>query len=1202
MTGVSYQRPLGPGAPGLALPPAEQAAAAALAAIETSARLGRRPVLQVHAHGITASLAEWPGSVRRQNGPRARQAISGLLGQRHRASEHRGAEWLTVSLETAPGAALGPDPRGPRLAAVARDGLLTVTVICPPGDPWWRARAAVAETFAEILAATLEHPQQPIAQAHGLSLASEQRVIRLAGHAASYGPFVPVPALVEWQADRHPNRPAIIFRDTALSYARLDQLANGLARTLAGRGVRKGQLVPVLIGNSPELPIAWLALMKLGAPFVPLDPAWPQERLGTVLDLLAPCVVLHRAATPPPPAARPLALPVDAASIRPSIGRQGTALDPADLIYGIFTSGSTGTPKCALNTHAGLANRLAFMTRYFAATGDEVVLQNSRHTFDSAFWQLFWPLTTGARCVIPAQGDFLNLEHTIDTVGAYSITITDFVPSIFNVLVALADGDASARAKLSSLRHLVVGGEEINPPMAHRLMTMLPGVTITNGYGPTETSIGVVFHRVTAGDGDTIPVGRPISNAYALIVDSSLNLLPPGATGEIAIGGVCVGAGYHRDPDGTARAFPANPVPAIPGDRLYLTGDLGYFDEHGRLCLTGRKDSQVKIGGVRIELGEIEVAAQNCPGVRHATVLSGRLASRKVLALFAAGQDGLTEAALRRRLLRALPRTSVPRYILVLREMPLTDNGKVDRRALRGLLDRKLASDAARLGPAQPGGLAGQVLSALRTVLGHPDLTPATPFPEAGGDSIHAVHAAAVLTSVCGVPVGVADVLDCPTAAALTSRIEQRRAAGGQLEPAAALMERDAVPPASAAAVPGPSRPGLVPATVLVTGGTGFVGSRLVHELLSTTGLRVVALVQAADDTRARARLSGGLAWRGLWRPEFSRRLVVYGADLSKPGLGLPESRWQDLAVRCDLVLHCGALVNFLYDYRAHRAVNVAGTAELLRLAADGQAKPFLQVSTLGALSGAIAGGAGRRGPGLLPEDTGAGALPAPDGGYSQSKWVAERYLQAARERGAVITIVRPGEVMPAADNGWPNPRALTHLLLAAFARLGCVPDVPIRSDYTPVDYLARRVVAALLDPAAQGADLNVFRPGSVDFTALLPQAGRPVQAVPAAEFVLRINDAARRSGDPGLATLQALLPPAAGAGGGAGRLLRDQLAGLLTDNPRWYGRSRCRALEQRHGLDDGGAGPAPLGAYLAWLPAGDGDADAAAGPQARNR
>jgi amino acid adenylation domain-containing protein len=721
VTGVSYQRSLEPAAASPELPPAEHAAVAALAAIETSARLGRRPAIQIRAGGTTASLAEWPGSVRRQTGPRARQAISGLLSRRPRASEHRGAEWLTVSLEisptagpapaagsptagpapaTRPAAATrpGPDPRGPHLRAQIRDGILAVTVTCPPGDSWWRARAAVAETFAEILACALEQPAAPIAQARGISPASEQRVLRQAGHAVSYGPFVPVPALIEWQADRHPNRAAIVFRDTTVSYARLDQLANGLARTLAARGVRHGQLVPVLIGNSLELPIAWLALMKLGAPFVPLDPAWPADRIAKALDLLAPQLVLHRAATPPA-TATPQALPVDATRIKPSIGRPGTPLSDTDLIYGILTSGRSdhsghsgraSTPKCALNTHAGLANRLAFMTRYFAATGDEVVLQNSRHTFDSAFWQMFWPLTTGARCVIPVQGDFLNTERTIGTVGAYAITVTDFVPSAFNVMVALADGDTQARARLSSLRHVIVGGEEINPQMAHRLMAMLPGVSVTNGYGPPETAIGVVFHRVTAGDGDTIPVGRPISNCYALVVDSSLNLLPPGATGEIAIGGVCVGAGYHRDPDRTARAFPANPVPAIPGDRLYLTGDLGYFDERGQLCLTGRKDSQVRIGGVRIELGEIEVAAENCPGVRHATVLSGRLASRKALALFVAGEDGLTEAVLRRRLVRALPRGSVPRYILVLREMPLTDHGKVDRRALRGLLDRRL--------------------------------------------------------------------------------------------------------------------------------------------------------------------------------------------------------------------------------------------------------------------------------------------------------------------------------------------------------------------------------------------------------------------------------------------------------------------------------------------------------------------------------
>ncbi|MEP7024333.1 MAG: AMP-binding protein, partial [Actinomycetota bacterium] len=267
------------------------------------------------------------------------------------------------------------------------------------------------------------------------------RVLRLAGRPVSYGPFQPVPEVIGRQADRHPNRPAVTFGADTLSYARLDQLANGLAQLLARRGVTAGQLVPVLMENSLELPVACLALMKLGAPYVPLDPGWPPVRVRAALDAVAPPLLLRRSGTAVPPGYRDLALAVDARQIRGAIGRPDPALGPSDLIYGVFTSGSTGPPKCALNTHGGLANRLAFMSRYLAATGDEVVLQNSRPTFDSAFWQMFWPLTTGGRCIIPPPGDFLNLEHTIDTIAAHGVTCTDFVPSIFNTLVSLADGD-----------------------------------------------------------------------------------------------------------------------------------------------------------------------------------------------------------------------------------------------------------------------------------------------------------------------------------------------------------------------------------------------------------------------------------------------------------------------------------------------------------------------------------------------------------------------------------------------------------------------------------------------------------------------------------------------------------------------------------------------------------------------------------------
>jgi non-ribosomal peptide synthetase component F len=228
-------------------------------------------------------------------------------------------------------------------------------------------------------------------------------------------------------------------------------------------------------------------------------------------------------------------------------------------IYGIFTSGTTGVPKCALNRHGGLAKRFAFMTRYFAATGDEIVLQNSGHTYDSSLWQLCWPLTTGGRTVLPVQGEFLNLHRTIDTIAHYGVTATDFVSSIFSALVATVDGDERAQRKLSCLRHVVVGGEEINPRAVHRMRELLPGLRVTNGYGPTETSIGMIFHPVSASDGETIPLGRPIDNCFAVIVDDELRPLPAGTVGEIAIGGACLGAGYHANPEATAAVFPPPP-------------------------------------------------------------------------------------------------------------------------------------------------------------------------------------------------------------------------------------------------------------------------------------------------------------------------------------------------------------------------------------------------------------------------------------------------------------------------------------------------------------------------------------------------------------------------------------------------------------------------------------------------------------------
>ncbi|MER0240499.1 amino acid adenylation domain-containing protein [Streptomyces sp. HSW2009] len=991
--------------------------------------------------------------------------------------------------------------------------------------------------------------------------------------------FQSVPAMIEAAADRFPDRPAVTHDGRTLSYRTLDALAGGLADELAGRGLRRGDVVPVALGNSLELPVTLLALMKLGAVFVPVDAAWPTERLAVALALLAPRAVLCADPRQVPPAHRALAVRVPPVERLPTAaGRRAVEFDPSEAIYGFFTSGTTGTPKCAINVHGGLANRFRFMSRYFHATGDEVVLQNSRHTFDSSLWQLLWPLTEGGRTVLPVHTDFLDLRRTITTISAHRITAADFVSSVFNALVATVEDDPDALAALASLRWLIVGSEPVNPRTVRRLTSLLPDLHVTNGYGPTEASIGMAFHPMSAADRDTVPVGRPIDNCAAVIVNERLEALPAGHTGEIAIGGACLGAGYLGAPAATAAAFVPNPFPdLVPTDRLYLTGDLGSMDEQGRLFCAGRKDAQVKIGGVRIELGEVKAAAESCPGVVQAEALvaeharEGAAGPGRWLALFAVCADGAGVDEVLAHLRGTLPRTSVPRRVLLLPRMPLGDNGKTDLRELAHVLDRRVAAEAAEtVEGAAPDELGGRVLWAMRAALNLPRLDPDDHFFDSGGDSltalsvVNAVRAGFDLPQLCA-----QDVFDQPTAARLTLLAETYRADGAVHEREEELLARDALtplPPVRAAAADAGE-----PRTVLVTGATGFVGAQVVHEWLATAAdTEVVCLVRAGSDARAGERVVGSLRERGLWRPEFADRLRAYAADLALPGLGLAAQVRRDLAHGPDLVLHCGALVNFLFDYRAHRRANVLGVAELLGLAGEGRPVPLHHVSTLAALQGARADH-----PAGVPEGCDLRRVPAPPGGYNRSKWVAEQQVAAARRQGATVTVLRLGEVMPATASGLANPAALTHLLLTAVARLGVRPAAQMVSDYTPADYAARRIVHAVRDRSVWGTDLHLLHPASVDFGTLLTELPAAPQPVPCADFLALLRKEATDGGRES-AALAALLPDPDHADEDELRVAFEE---LLTDNPRHYRSDACRGAERRWGLNDGSLDE-PVAAY----------------------
>ncbi|MET9552038.1 amino acid adenylation domain-containing protein [Streptomyces sp. NPDC006645] len=1057
-------------------------------------------------------------------------------------------------------------------------GQLSVEFHCPPGDAWERAAAAVAEMQGELLGSVLSDPDLPLDGAAALSETTLSEVLGpLAGTAVDQGPWRGVPEQILAVARSSPDAVAVHAADGSLTYRQFTYHAHALAARIRAVAPGPGTLLPVLVADGLALPVSWAAAMIAGIGYVPVDPRWPTRRITQILDLLdAPAVLCaDPAAVPAAHRDRALAVELTVPDGHRTYDGPPDVPGPApdDVIYGVYTSGTTGTPLCAVNLHRGLTNRLAFMNRWFGTPPDrhEVVLQNTRHTFDSAFWQLFWPLTNGGTTVVPTSGEHLDLQHTIDLIDTHAVTVTDFVPAVLSALLTLLKRQPATVERLRSLRHLVVGGEQISPQDVHAIRELLPGLRVSNAYGPSEAAIGMIFHEVTAEDGDDIPLGRPIDNCSAVVVDADGRPLPPGATGEIVIGGACVGAGYHGEPRRTAERFFDSPWPdRLPG-RMYHTGDFGYVDAEGRFHFGGRIDHQIKMGGVRVEAGEIETLSLACDGVRQAVALvTGSAESRELVLVTTGTADN---RAVLSHLRARLPRTSVPRRVVVLDEMPLTEAGKIDRRRLAVQIQAQLQApiqvavparrpDSAPSAPAT-GTATGTdpVLAILRSALRRPDFTEDEDFFAAGGNSLQAVLAVVELSDRFGVDIGVRDMVDRPTAAGLRQLIARR----GRVEvpstaelvaaDLAALTTTADSAGAAAAATRRDRRRTRAPRTVLLTGATGFVGTWLLYELLERTDLTVLCLTRGRDDSHARRRLLEALSAQGLGHvtndPAYTARITALTGDLARPGFGLTAPRWRSLTEECDLIVHAGALVNLLYDYRMHREPNVLGTAEMIRLAREAGGIPLHYVSTLGVLYDHALTSAEP-----VPEDVDITGVTPPSSGYSLSKWVAERLVREAGDLPA--TVLRLGEVMPAVETAVPNPTALTHLLLTAFERLGAVPRATIRSDYSPVDTIARTIVDAVQDPAMPGRASHLFSAGSVRFDEL---AGARAERVPCARFLSRLRTAAA-AGDAELAALLAIIEHRAGGRADDEARIRDVLENLLQDNPALFSTSITRPKE----------------------------------------
>ena len=541
--------------------------------------------------------------------------------------------------------------------------------------------AGIPRYLDRLLREMAAHPEAPVSSLEMLPEDERERLLSGWNRTAAEYPADCIHEQFEKQAHWTPDTPAVTFQNRGLSYRQLDEQSNQLARYLMQLGVGPETLVALSMERSLDLMVGLMAILKAGGAYVPLDPIYPVRRMEMVLADARPLVVLtqqklaERFSGP----ASVVAVDRDRAEIaRESSDRLGWHATPENLAYVIYTSGSTGNPKGVMIEHRNVVNFFTAMDRVIGSAEPGVWLAVTSISFDISVLELLWTLARGFHVVLQGDAVERGTEYAIEgQIRRHGVTHLQCTPSLVRMLA----GDREPLQALRELKMLLLGGEALPAVLAAEIRSAI-SAQFFNMYGPTETTIWSTTHPVKE-IGGRVPIGRPIANTQTYILDRFGRPMPVGAAGELYIGGAGVARGYLNRPELTAERF--LPDPFLGNGRMYRTGDLVRYLPDGAIEYLERMDFQVKIRGFRIELGEIEAVMERYPGVRQAVaaVREEKPGDKRLIAyvVLEPGAPPGTEG-LRAHLREQLPEYMVPAAFVRLEAMPLTDNGKVDRKAL----------------------------------------------------------------------------------------------------------------------------------------------------------------------------------------------------------------------------------------------------------------------------------------------------------------------------------------------------------------------------------------------------------------------------------------------------------------------------------------------------------------------------------------
>ena len=571
-------------------------------------------------------------------------------------------------------------------------------------------------------------------------------------------------------AASHPDRVALSSGEARLTTGELDQSANRLAGYLHAHGVRPGDTVPLLLERSFDQIVAALAVIRAGAAFLPMDTAWPDERVRTILEDSGATLIVTRAGTAERLA---IGLPVvcpdrDASLIAAQQPIASEASEPDALAYVIYTSGSTGRPKGVEITHANLSNLIEWHNEAFQVGPQSRAGHIAGLGFDAAIWEV-WPyLAAGAAVQLPGPMDELirsSPAHLLRWIHDGHLTHC-FVPT------ALAEPLIQSEwPDTTFLRYLLTGGDALRNAPA-------PGLPffVVNNYGPTECTVVSTSCVLEPGGPVPPPIGRAIRNACTYVLDEQARPVNPGQIGELYVGGANVGRGYRNLPDQTAAAFLHDPFSLEPGARMYRTGDLVAELADGRLAFHGRRDSQEKIRGQRMELDEIRAVLERCDGVVFSTIGTqlNHLGEKELVAWVLPGEHAaLSPRALQEHLAKYLSSAMIPHVFVQLRTLPLNTSGKLDLTLLPAATAETLLAEPEPAAEREPASeLDSALLGIVHQLLGSETVGRDDDFFLSGGHSLLGAQLVTRIRSAYGVDLTLRDLFESPTVSQLALRVE----------------------------------------------------------------------------------------------------------------------------------------------------------------------------------------------------------------------------------------------------------------------------------------------------------------------------------------------------------------------------------------------------------------------------------------------